>query len=207
MLELVNALGWDRFTVLGGSGGGPHALALAVRAPERIIRLGLVGCAAPAALIDDTDLTESNREGRRRSQLGRPILESFMSEPAKRMKSDPSAMFAAAMKDAPAIDRSMLERPEVQLALNEQLREAFVNGPEGWFDDAWVLTQPWGFDLEVVTVPLWIWHGELDRNSPLSAVRRMNEQLHCVQSFKVFPEQGHLCILREEENILRALLA
>lgn len=204
-LELVNALGWDRFSVLGGSGGGPHALALGLRAPERILRLGIVGGAAPDELVGDTDLTELNREGRRRARQGRASLEAFMAGPAKQMMADPAGMMAAAMKDAPDIDRRMLQRPEVQAVLVEQLREGFRHGPAGWFDDAWVLTREWGFDLEAVRVPVWVWHGELDRTSPLTAARQMAAQLRA-QSFKVVPGQGHLCAITEEEDILGTLL-
>src|SRR5437588_8908116 len=40
-VAVADALGWDRFSVLGVSGGGPHALAIAVHAPERISALGI----------------------------------------------------------------------------------------------------------------------------------------------------------------------
>ncbi len=66
-------------------------------------------------------------------------LEAFMAEPAKQIMADPVGMIGASMRYAWAIDRGMLERPEVQAALIEQLREGFRQGPTGWFDDAWVL--------------------------------------------------------------------
>ncbi|MEV6268709.1 alpha/beta hydrolase [Kribbella sp. NPDC051936] len=33
---LADSLGWDRFAVTGGSGGGPHALACAALLPDRV---------------------------------------------------------------------------------------------------------------------------------------------------------------------------
>ena len=47
-LAVADALGWDGFAVLGVSGGGPHALALGTRAPERVRALGLAVGAVPA---------------------------------------------------------------------------------------------------------------------------------------------------------------
>lgn len=38
-LAVADALGWGQFSVLGISGGGPHALAVAFRAPERVLSL------------------------------------------------------------------------------------------------------------------------------------------------------------------------
>ena len=35
---LADAQGWERFAVVGGSGGGPHALACAALLPGRVTR-------------------------------------------------------------------------------------------------------------------------------------------------------------------------
>src|SRR2546423_4148593 len=65
-VAVAEAQGWDRFGVLGISGGGPHALAIGVRAPERISALGLAVGATPADLTDPDDLIAINREAKRR---------------------------------------------------------------------------------------------------------------------------------------------
>ena len=87
------------------------------------------------------------------------------------------AAFDAAMADAPEPDREWMARPEVRKTLVEGTREAFANGPEGWFDDAWALSTDWGFALGDVAAPVWFWYGELDRNVPIGAVRQMTAQL------------------------------
>src|SRR5579863_4019654 len=38
LLAVADALGLERFAVRGGSGGGPHALAVAALAPDRVTR-------------------------------------------------------------------------------------------------------------------------------------------------------------------------
>lgn len=45
--ELANALGLDRFAVLGVSGGGPYALACARKIPARLSAVGVVGGLGP----------------------------------------------------------------------------------------------------------------------------------------------------------------
>ena len=205
-LAVADALGWDGFTLLGVSGGGPHALALGARAPERVRALGLAVGGAPGDFVDPEDLIAINREGLRRArEEGRESLEAFLAEPAAQAASDPGAMLDATMADAPPVDREMLARPDVRATLVESLREAFVNGPQGWFDDSYALTMPWDFELGDVAVPVRMWSGEADRNVPIKAVEKMAAQLR-VESFEILPGVGHMGWLLHEERVLGTLL-
>jgi pimeloyl-ACP methyl ester carboxylesterase len=205
-LAVADALGWDGFPVLGVSGGGPHALALGSRAPERVRALGLAVGGAPGDFVDPDDLIAINREGLRRArEEGRESLEAFLAEPAAQAASDPGGMLDAAMADAPPVDREMLARPDVRATLVESLREAFVNGPQGWFDDSYALTMPWDFELGDVSQRVHMWYGEADRNVPIKAVQKMASQLR-VESFEIMPGVGHLGWLMHEERVLRTLL-
>lgn len=53
LAAIADELGIDRFAVTGGSGGGPHALAVAARLPERVTR---VACVVGGAPYDAEDL-------------------------------------------------------------------------------------------------------------------------------------------------------
>ena len=205
-IAVADAFEWDRFSVLGVSGGCPHALAVGLRAPERVRSLGIAVGAAPSDLVDPDDLIAMNREGRRRAlEEGRESLEAFLAEPAAALAADPAAALEAALADAPEPDQEMLRRADVRAVFVESLREAFVQGPLGWFDDSWVLTAPWGFELGEITTPVRLWFGEIDRNVPAKAIDRMAAQLN-VESFEVIPGAGHLGWLDHEERVLSELL-
>jgi pimeloyl-ACP methyl ester carboxylesterase len=205
-LAVADSLGWDHFSVLGVSGGGPHALALGASAPERIHKLGIAVGATPPDQVNPDDLIAINREARRRIlEEGRASLEQFLTESAAQAAADPIAMLDAAMTDAPSVDRELLQQPELRVMLATSLREAFINGPQGWFDDAWALGNPWGFNLTDVTVPVHMWYGELDRNVPLAAVKTMATQL-TVASLEVIRAAGHLGWLKQEASVLDTLL-
>jgi pimeloyl-ACP methyl ester carboxylesterase len=204
-LAIADRLEWDRFSVLGISGGGPHALAVAVRAPERVIKLGLAVGAAPPEFVDPDEMIAINREGRRRAEAGRTSLEDFLAEPATQIPSDPMGVLDAVMADAPSVDREMLKRPDVRAVLAESLREAFANGPLGWYDDAWALSTTWDFTLDEVISPVYMWYGGLDRNVPIRAAQAMAARLQ-VASFEVIPDAGHLGWLAREEQVLQTLL-
>jgi pimeloyl-ACP methyl ester carboxylesterase len=47
VLQLAASLGFDRFAVLGISGGGPYAAACAWKLSNRLTRAGIVSCLAP----------------------------------------------------------------------------------------------------------------------------------------------------------------
>jgi pimeloyl-ACP methyl ester carboxylesterase len=51
---LADHLGWDRFAVTGGYGGGPHALACAALWPDRVTRVLVEASLAPADAKDST---------------------------------------------------------------------------------------------------------------------------------------------------------
>jgi hypothetical protein len=89
----------------------------------------------------------------------------------------------------------MLKRPDLRAMLVESLREAFANGPQGWFDDAWALSTSWGFELREVAVPVQMWCGELDRNVPTRSVERMAAELD-VQLLEItaVPLRGRGCV-------------
>ncbi len=205
-LALADELGWSRFAVLGVSGGGPHALALGVRAPERLVSLGLAVSGTPTDLVDPDDVIEINREGLRHARDGREALEAFLAEPAAQLAADPDAAIDGILADAPEVDRELLATPRIRNALVESLREGFANGPIGWFDDAWCLINPWGFALRDVAVPVHMWNGEVDRNTPLRAVQRMAAELD-VASLELIPGGGHLSWLADAESIHETLLA
>jgi pimeloyl-ACP methyl ester carboxylesterase len=170
-VAIADELGWSTFAVLGVSGGGPHALAVGARAPERLVSLGLVVGAPPEDLIDPDDLIEINREALRHTQEGREALEAFLAEPAAQLAADPGAALDSMMADAPEVDRELLSSPPIRDVLLESLRESFANGPTGWFDDSWCMSPPWDFALSDVKVPVRMWYGELDRNVPLRPPR------------------------------------
>lgn len=54
--HLVNAMGIDKFTVAGHSGGGPHALAIAAYMPDRVTKCVLAAPAPPLTIPGMMDL-------------------------------------------------------------------------------------------------------------------------------------------------------
>jgi pimeloyl-ACP methyl ester carboxylesterase len=149
---IVDALGIDRFLVLGASGGGPHALACAARLPDRVT--GLATFASPAPDVPDIDwLAGMQAPGALESaRLGRPARAAFAEtdtfDEAIFTPADWAALagqWAAVGRDAGAAD---------------------ANGPGGLIDDDVAFAQPWGVDLAAIRAPAVIAQGTEDRVIP-----------------------------------------
>ena len=172
LVALLDTLGLDRVFVVGGSGGGPHALGLAAAAPERLHAAGVLVGAAPllaeevAAQVATNQKVHSllaDEEGLR-ALLG--TMRDVILEEGIR----------ALLTDAPDSDKALWEK-NAEL-MEAAMRSAVEPGVEGLYDDyqaIWV--RPWGFDLAEVKVPV-VWAaGADDKNVPLPAARRVAEQL------------------------------
>lgn len=165
---IVEALGVARFAVTGGSGGGPHALAVAARLPERV---ALVDCVVGAAPFDAPGLDwtagmdAENVEEFGWARQGEPLLHANLArlaaEDLERVGADPAKVFSDDWQLADA-DREILARNDVQLVMVESMREAFRLGVWGWVDDDLAFLDPWGFDVTEIRVPVTVRYGRQD---------------------------------------------
>ena len=78
----------------------------------------------------------------------------------ERAKIDPSTLLTEF--DLSESDRAQLARPEVMQIMRESTLEQAVNGVGGWVDDDLAFIQPWGFDLDAISVPVLVRYGMTD---------------------------------------------
>lgn len=171
VLALADHLGLDRFLVAGISGGGPHALVCAARLPGRVAACALLSSAAP---LDDPALRRGMHAGNRLvfalARHAPPLLRAaFWLTSKSGGRADQAKYLAAAAKLMPPADVAALRDPELFAVLLEAGREGTRPGVRGAVDEAVMLSRPWGFNPEEVTVPTFLWQGGADRNVPRAA--------------------------------------
>ncbi len=139
---LLRALEPERFAVIGWSAGGPHALALAAVAPERVSRVALVGSMPPAAGNTAPGPRRAARDAHR---------------PRRAARRRPRARGVG--QAAAAADRRS-RAPTLPTPPGASSR----SGTAGlWLArELAYLTRPWGFELEDVRAPVTLWWGEDD---------------------------------------------
>jgi pimeloyl-ACP methyl ester carboxylesterase len=162
---VLEHLGLDAVVVAGGSGGGPHALAMAAELPQcRAAAVMVSPAPRDAEGLDFYDgMAESNQEEWRLADVGADAVLPLLEKVAVTMRvSESPAMFLEQYGDCiPACDRVVYAQadPAVRAA---GLAKAVARGVDGWLEDDLAMTSPWGFALESITTPVTFWAGRQD---------------------------------------------
>ncbi len=207
---IADALGLERFAVLGLSGGGPYALACGARLPDRVTAVGVMAGVGPldrpgaleGMIGTDRRLLDLSV---RRPLLARTML-GVMAALAKLMTSMMVKRYADELGEP---DGSFLREEERDLGATgvmSTMVEAFRQGSAGPAEEYRLCAQLWGFDLAEVRVPVWLWQGEEDRMTPVHHAEDMASRLPRV-ALRVLPGTGHLSLTQHVDAILDALPA
>jgi pimeloyl-ACP methyl ester carboxylesterase len=205
--SIADVLGLERFAVMGGSGGAPHALACGALLGDRVLRVGALVTPAPS---DDegfdffADLAEINVKEFRAALDGREAIDAHLQPYVGALESDPDAVLDEITADLPEIDRAIVAEPEIRAILRESFQEAVRQGVRGWADDDLAFAKPWGFELEDVKADVRLWQGELDVLAPRSHGEYVASRLPNAQ-FELLEGGGHF--LDEEWNVVFDWLA
>jgi pimeloyl-ACP methyl ester carboxylesterase len=203
LAKLLDHQGLDRVAVMGTSGGGPHALAIAAQHPERVKAVSVIVGASHLEADEASRQVGVNAAGYLAAQRGWDALNSLLVEVRQRLLGDEG--MAGVLADAPAADRAVMEDPAWRRIVRANNAEALRQGSEGWTDEAMALHNDWGFDLGSIQSEVTWWHGDGDMNAPLSAAKRAAAKLLKVD-LRVWQHEGHFASLTHEEEIVRELL-
>ena len=198
---LADGIGLTRFAVMGVSGGGPYATAVAALLPERVGALALVAPVGPIAGEPDGEIGAMHRfcfgPLARRRGATRLIFTGL-----RRLLrwSGPLGM-RLAMARVAAADRLVLAHEGVSTRLAATFTEGLRAGAEGPSVDLWLFGRRWGLPLGNVRAPARLWIGTDDRNVPVSAAKRLASRIPgCVLA--ELPGQGHLWVALNYATVL-----
>ncbi len=200
LVAVLDAEHVERAIVFGGSGGGPHALALAAVEPQRVASVAVAVGASPLLPEEIAAQPDLNRGVlalvHDRDALARHLAvlrETLLSQGLESL-----------VPDLEAMDRERLHAAAVRTA--EVLADALAPGVGGWVDDyraVWALD--WGFAVEDVHVPVVWGHGCADDVVPMAAAQRLAARLPDCR-LHVWPGEGHLLGPTRTTELLAAAL-
>jgi pimeloyl-ACP methyl ester carboxylesterase len=156
---LVDHLRLGRFGLVGWSGGGQFALAVAAGLPERVTSLALAGTPAPAydnlgdwppeEVRQLVGLIRKDPEGAVAGIVA--ANQWYVADPQRPVR----------LWSAPG-DQAVGRLPQVAEAMAVMLREGARQGTTGLVYDVVAGSLDWGFPLGEVRAPVALWYGTLD---------------------------------------------
>ena len=205
VVELADHLGVDRFSIVGVSGGGPHAAVCASLLAHRVVAAGIVSGVGP---LSDPQISAAESrfsrlltaQFRRRSR----ILRTFFVVQAALVRRWPTKALDLMTKQLPPSDAEVLRRPELLNLFERDVTHASRTLGQAQAEDLAIAANDWGFDLGAITVPVFLWQGEADRNVPPLHAQVMHEAVP-ESVLRTFAGEGHFLVADRLEEILIAL--
>lgn len=193
--QLADYFHLGRFAVLGVSGGGPYAAACAATIPDRLSAALLVCSVAPADAPDATKgMVAVNRWLLRMAHHTPRLAECLAGVCLKIIwrKGEQAIPRQIELRLAPA-DQRALASAELRQALMASSVEALRHGVRGAAADGLLYGRPWGFSLQQIRTPTFLWHGEKDVVVPATMGRHLAKHIpNCHAQF--FAEDGHFSL-------------
>lgn len=188
--RVADALGVDRFAVMGHSGGGTHALVCGALLPDRV--LGVVSMAGLAPYGAEgldwfAGMTPSGVASLRAAAEGRAAKERHEASGA-------------------GYDAEFTQADHAALAgtwswLGGVVGPAVAGGPGGLIDDDLAYVAPWRFDPAQMTTSVLLLHGGRDRVVPSSHSEWLAARCPAAE-LRLCPDDGHISILNSSEAAL-----
>lgn len=204
---LADALGLDRFAVLGNSGGGPYVAACAAKIPDRLRAAVIVSGGWrmdwPEARAG---LPFPNRLTLLLARWAPPVLRLLLGMMKGAAQGKPEEEQAQLRQRMPPADSAAFMEPGRLEAFRLAMRECLRQGARGAAWDLGLYVRDFGFRLDEVRVPLMLFHGEQDSNAPIAMVRRAVAQLPAAR-LRTYAGEAHLSTLcNHMDEIAQALV-
>lgn len=194
---LADHLNLNQFIALGYSGGGPFALACAAQMPERLAAIGIVSGVGPSE-IGSEGMHESNKKKFNLAQRMPLVSRFLLSAVFSKMRHHPENFSSDLEKvwlQMPDVDQNVIQDRIFSNGITEVSKDAIQRTVRGWVAEEILMTQPWQFNLtEIKARNMFLWHGELDRNVPISMAKAVAERISACKA-KFFPAEGHLSVI------------
>jgi pimeloyl-ACP methyl ester carboxylesterase len=206
--EIADALRLDSFATWGISGGGPHALACAALFDDRLKAVASLAAVAPYG-ADGLDwlagMGEDNHIEFGKVLDGEDALRAYCSTAAEQMvNAQPEELVQVLDSLLGPEDKSVLTGRFAEHML-ECDHHGLEHGVDGWVDDDFAFLEPWGFEVEEISRPVLLLHGEDDRFVPVSHGHWLATRIPGVEA-RIDAADGHLTLFERRMREVNAWL-
>lgn len=197
---LADALGLQRFAVIGFSGGSPYALACAFRLPNRVTKIALAGALAPQGVPGVTEGMSPMVSGLYALAQSNPdeLKNTFAA-----VAPSPGALVEAMSASLPEWDKIEVNKRMAEFETEYAL--TLLGGIDGVVTDFVLASKDWGFTPGSINAEVYLWSGSADHNTPPAMTHYLSMQLPNNRTF-MLPDEGHLSLYVHWEEILERLV-
>ncbi len=203
--QLIEKLGIKEFSVLGMSAGAPFAMGIANLLKQKTKKLGIVSGFAPINNETNKALSKEVSVLLKMAKSFPIFLKLMLKIQHRQLKKNPKSALKNFLKIMSAPDQEILKNESVMNIIERMFKEAFKNGSKGvYYEISKILVQDWKFQMSDIRIPTFIWHGSDDNNVPKEWAMMTNKEIQNSQ-LKIFPNEGHLIIFKNAEEIFTTL--
>lgn len=199
--ELADILKIHKLAILGVSGGGPYAAAVAYALGKRITAAGIAVGLAPTYIPDICDgMAWTNKvswTNYHRSVFLRYAAACSIWAQAKIIRADLTSLFLSSAD-------KQLRNDSFKKTMQRDRLESIRQGAKGAALDLELYTKNWGFELKEIRVPVFLWYGENDKNVSLAMGKYYASQIP-KSKLTVFPGGGHFSWWVHAEEVVKTL--
>jgi pimeloyl-ACP methyl ester carboxylesterase len=182
---IADHFGLSRFSVVGRSGGAPHALACAALLQDQVISAAALGSLAPSdadGLEWTAGMTQSNQDAFGYARTDQKLLRAILTDQAERVSKGSGGLLSALWSEMGNHDKEVVDDIALRRIIADIHVEALSNNcVDGWVDDVIALSRPWGFDPAKIAVPVKLWGGKDDVFSPIGHTYWLAERINSAE--------------------------
>jgi pimeloyl-ACP methyl ester carboxylesterase len=207
---IADYFGIDKFSVIGRSGGAPHALACAAseRLRDRLICTAALSSLAPCDADDldwYADMAESNVQAYHDAESDLRALIAWINQQAQRVRKNSHGLLNTLWAELDDADRQIIGDIGLRRIIAKSHAEALRESVDGWVDDVIALSRPWSVEFADISEPVLLWHGGDDRFSPTSHTEWLASRISTAK-FEVQPGAAHFEAIKVLPEILSWVL-
>ncbi len=207
ILILADKLNINKFSIISQSGGSAYGFALAYTVPERVLQLSVVSALTPP------DMALGNKEVSFKTRFAVSMIKRspewllirMYDSMYKTIKENPDTFHNKVYKKASEVEKNILKTTDYYTVYTQTVLDALKNGSPVPVADIRLCFEPWGFNLNDISVPVQIWHGQEDKSSPVQLVKAMQKTLKCCEA-RYIQGESHMSLMQNYgEEILKVM--
>jgi pimeloyl-ACP methyl ester carboxylesterase len=205
--QMAGQLGWNKFHLIGVSGGAPYTLAAASHLGNSVASIHLVAGLGPLSEPQFSKVfsRKFHLTLRMMRRIPSPLLHRMILRRIATASPNPRRK-RSFLPGLSRVDREVVSRPEIYEAVQRSVSAAFAQGVQGAKNDLRVYLGPWHLDWKKIQCPTQIWHGLEDELVPPEFSRIFAHRIPHAR-LELVPGEGHYSLpIRRAREILELLI-